>query len=178
MNEGALVDIYGLYEPDGETLRYVGKANCAAKRLKTHIRESRTIKRPVCKWINSLIAGGNLPVLKVIESVPQDQWEEAERRLIAHYRLSADLLNLADGGARPSMTKDQRKQSGIRLHKANSEKSPQEKNLIKAKQCYARLATQFRKSGDVFRYWCMRFKMHRMAVEKPHLFGDWIIHGR
>lgn len=172
------MQIYGLYDPDTDCLRYVGKANDSAERLKTHIREARTQKRPVCRWVKSLIDGGKLPVLRVIEEVHESKWEEAERRLIAEYRKTCDLLNLADGGAMPSQTIEQRKTAAKASNRLQATKPDAWKRLVQAKQHYARLAKRVLKSGDVFGYWCMRIKMHNRAVAQPHLFGGWIINGR
>ena len=99
-----MIEIYGLYDPETLELRYVGKAKDSQKRLKTHILD-RGRNRPVCRWVNSVVESGKIPVLKVLEVVPDDQWEQAERRLIAEHRKTAKLLNLADGGAMPSQTK-------------------------------------------------------------------------
>lgn len=115
------VEIYGLYDPDTNELRYVGKANNAAKRLKTHVFE-RVLNRPVNRWVNKLILQGKAPVMRVLETVPADKWEEAERRLIAEHRKNSDLLNLADGGAMPSQTKEQRKKAAKAANEAFKQK--------------------------------------------------------
>jgi hypothetical protein len=92
------VEIYALSDPITGRLRYVGKANNSKKRLASHIRDSRRRNTPVCCWIRALAAKGQAPVLTVLELVPSAEWQDAERRLIAEYRVKAKLLNVADGG--------------------------------------------------------------------------------
>jgi hypothetical protein len=47
-------EIYGLLDPRDGKLRYIGKAVCAAKRLKSHLRDARKRDTPVYRWINEL----------------------------------------------------------------------------------------------------------------------------
>jgi hypothetical protein len=91
-----------LCEPDGETVRYVGKTVDPKERYHYHtnasvLRHERTHK---ANWIKSLIAKGEKPVMKIIETISFDgDWEEAERRWIVFYReQGARLTNLTDGG--------------------------------------------------------------------------------
>lgn len=55
------VDIYALCDPDTGDVRYIGKANCAQLRLKSHLRDARIRKTPVYCWINELLAKGLCP---------------------------------------------------------------------------------------------------------------------
>jgi hypothetical protein len=171
-----LVEIYGLYDPDSGDLRYVGKANSTAHRLKTHILE-RNLDRPICRWVKSLVEQGKCPRAVVFEAVPEDQWEEAERRLIAEHRKTSDLLNLADGGAMPSQTKDQRRKLGRSLNKKLKAKTPQEQRFIKAKQDMARLLFRFMKDGDktgnYSHAYRVRFLMRLYYADDPKGHASW-----
>lgn len=171
-------EIYGLFDPDTGALRYVGKAKSASARFKRHLNESTHETRPVHVWIAGLVKLGKLPRLGVLETVPLSEWVDAEIRLIALHRQTSNLLNVADGGDRPSQTTEQRRKCAKTLNKRNAEKSPQMLNLIMAKQQYARLATKIKKEGDIFEYWCMRMKMHNRAIANPKLFGTWLVNGR
>jgi hypothetical protein len=167
-------EIYGLFDPDSGELRYVGKAKSAAERLKRHLVESRNLSRPVNNWIRKLVADGKLPRMSVLESVPESEWKSAEIRLIAQHRQTSNLLNLADGGDRPSQTPVQRANAARAASKAR-DADPRWKAFWAAKRDYGRLATQTLKEGDVFAHWCMRIHMHRRAERRPDLFGDWYL---
>jgi hypothetical protein len=171
-----LAEIYGLYDPDTDELRYVGKANNAKKRLKTHVLE-RGYRRPVNNWVKSLIEQGKAPVMKILEVVDADKWEEAERRLIAKYRQTCKLLNLADGGAMPSQTKEQRRKAAKASNAAQLNKHPAWRKLVKAKQDYARLHSRFSKDtnspSSLALAAKMRFMMRLWAADKPELYGSW-----
>lgn len=171
-----MVEIYALHDPDTNEIRYIGKANNAQKRLKSHILDRRH-NRPVCQWVKSLVENGKAPVVRVLETVPADQWEEAERRLIAAHRKTCDLLNLADGGAMPSQTLEQRRKNGKAMNKAVAQKSPEMIRFIKAKQDMARLLARFMKDGAKTGnyYWAykMRFMMKLHYARSPELHATW-----
>lgn len=89
--------IYALCDPDTEDVRYIGKANDVAGRLKSHLNEKSTTRK--ARWIQSLKRKGLKPSTVVLEEVSSDMWEDAEIRWIAHYRsLGCDLCNHTDGG--------------------------------------------------------------------------------
>lgn len=92
------VVIYVLCEPDGTTVRYVGKTTNPRKRYSQHVYSTEKTHR-AC-WIRSLRKRGERPVMRVIETVPDDvSWQEREKYWIAHYReIGANLTNGTDGG--------------------------------------------------------------------------------
>lgn len=171
MPSEAHVEIYGLYDPESWELRYIGKANNSAKRLKTHIYESRREKRPVCLWVAGLIAGGKAPGLEVLETVLAAEWKAAERRLIAEHRKTANLLNLAPGGDMPSMSLEQRTQAGIRLNE-QMRKNPARLEWVRAKRDMAKLYNKLSKQPDISSY-TMRLHMKCRAACQPELYGEW-----
>ena len=59
--------IYALLCPDTRAVRYIGKANDPARRLKTHIRDARRRRTPVYLWLRRLHAEGKAPILEIIE---------------------------------------------------------------------------------------------------------------
>jgi hypothetical protein len=168
------VEIYGLYDPDTDELRYIGKANNAAKRLKTHLFE-RKLTRPVNRWVKSLVDQGKAPVMRVLEVVAKDLWEEAERRLIAQHRGTAKLLNLADGGAGPYQTKEQRKKAAKASNEAQLSKTPAWRAWVRAKQDMARLHSKFMREGPrSYRHAAiLGFFMRIDAAAYPELYGSW-----
>lgn len=89
--------IYALCEPDTMAVRYVGKANVVAARMKGHRSEKRSTRK--CRWLASLRYRGLAPVIRVLEEVPANAWEMAERHWIARFRSEGcDLTNHTDGG--------------------------------------------------------------------------------
>ena len=168
-----MVEIYGLLDPDSGDLRYVGKAKNAQKRLKVHLFE-RKLTRPVNRWVKSLVDQGKCPVLKVLEVVEDDKWEEAERRLIAEHRKTANLLNLADGGAMPSQTKEQRKKAARASNELQKAKPEAWKKFVRAKQELARLHARFAKDPRSYKHAAhLRFLMRIDAAKDPELYGSW-----
>lgn len=94
--------IYGLTEPNGGELRYIGKSTTgAAQRLASHLCPSslkgRTHKE---NWVRSLIERGVTPEVFVIETcASKDALNEAERHHIAYFRgLGCRLTNGTPGG--------------------------------------------------------------------------------
>lgn len=61
------VQIYALRDPRDGNLRYIGKANNAEKRLKSHMKDSRHRKTPVYAWFRKLAAQAE--VLAAIEQI-------------------------------------------------------------------------------------------------------------
>lgn len=92
--------IYALTDPDTGDVRYVGKTNDLAGRLRRHILPSALAKR--CRrtnWLNWLLKAGKMPCITLLEEVSQDRWKERECYWIAFYRgIGAQLVNTAEGG--------------------------------------------------------------------------------
>lgn len=104
-------EIYGLYD-QCDTLRYIGKANCARKRLASHMRDSRRRDTPLYRWIRK----NGRPEMRVLEVCSGD-WRDAERRLIAEARrIGCPLLNVADGGDEPFCSFETRSKNGKALN--------------------------------------------------------------
>lgn len=166
------VEIYGLFDPDTDALRYVGKANDSQQRLKTHLWDSPRSNRPVCRWIAGLLKDGKAPVMRVLEVCKPDEWEEAEKRLIEAHRKVAKLLNLADGGARPSQTIEQRRKAG-KASIAAQKLDPKMRAFNKAKMDMGRLYKQLCKKPDWSAY-MLRLTMKCYAAADPDLHKSWV----
>lgn len=92
------VSIYALVDPRDGCVRYIGKAADPEARYRKHLcpyyLRADTYKN---KWIKSLLSQGLTPTLKIIEEVPEDQWERREQYWVAFYR--GDMLtNGTPGG--------------------------------------------------------------------------------
>ena len=93
--------VYGLWEPDGNIIRYVGFSRDPKRRLRDHLTvssdKSNTRRR---NWLRSLVARGERPVMRVLEASTTERVADAERAWIEYLRdvEGCDLVNLTDGG--------------------------------------------------------------------------------
>lgn len=172
-SEATPVSIYLLTCPETGEIRYVGKANDPAARLKSHMRDARRRNTPVYCWIRSLAERGMAPNMKVFWLVPADQWEEAERRTIAACRRQgARLLNLAEGGDQPSQTHSQRAAAGRRAAKA-VHSDPRRKRIWELKKQLGAYLKFTKDEGHHDAYERMAAKLRIVAAKNPKLFGEW-----
>ena len=89
--------IYALVDPRDGGIYYIGKANDLEKRLYQHLR--RDVNRHKCRWLESLARDGLAPTVRILETVPADEWAEAEIKWIAKGRGEGwPLTNIAAGG--------------------------------------------------------------------------------
>lgn len=109
------VEIYGLCHPVTGELRYIGKANNAAKRLGGHLRDSRRRDTPVYRWIRKLSTNGISPKVIIMMTVSESQWKVAEMYAIQRAReVGARLLNVAEGGDQPFCSRETKVENGKR----------------------------------------------------------------
>ena len=94
--------IYGLVDPVTGYVRYIGKADDPTIRLQRHFcRRELSARSHKAHWLRELAAKGLRPGIIIIEKVSKSEWQEAERRWIAHYRsvLGHDVItNTTSGG--------------------------------------------------------------------------------
>ena len=95
-----LVTIYGLCDPRTKELRYVGKTRGNVRqRVRAHCCESSNHGTHKLHWVMGLKAAGLRPYLVVLETVPEQEWREAETFWIQYMRfLGCRLVNANDGG--------------------------------------------------------------------------------
>lgn len=81
-------------------IRYVGWSGMPKRRLRRHINDAVKFKTSYLhRWIVTLLARGQKPVMDILENGNGDGWGECERKWIAFYRASGSILtNLTDGG--------------------------------------------------------------------------------
>lgn len=91
--------IYGLVDPRTNRIRYIGKADNPQRRLTNHLADARRgVVSVRCRWLRKLMKLGLVPTVEILEEVPVDRWDEAERWWIARLSLSHDLTNGTHGG--------------------------------------------------------------------------------
>lgn len=157
--------IYGLADPVTGEVRYIGKSNNPTRRFKDHLRQ-RGRRYPVYQWIESLRQRGLTPGLVIIEASPTD-WREAERRLIAEARGRGDrILNVADGGDQPALSRETCAANGRRNARATHD-DPLRRRVWEIKKT---VGSDIR-AGLVSN--TTRAKMRYLAFIAPQLFGKW-----
>lgn len=94
--------IYVLTEPNGKTIRYVGKSNefRIGKRLHEHCRYSQLhLHTHKNNWIKSLLANNQRPVLNIIEECQENNFVEREKYWVSYYKkIGCNLTNSTIGG--------------------------------------------------------------------------------
>ena len=89
--------IYCLTEPHSGEIRYVGKSNKPAERLRHHLKDKTACHRTV--WLAKLSREGSRPIVVPLEECSEEIWQERERYWIAFLRKNgADLVNGTEGG--------------------------------------------------------------------------------
>ena len=156
------VTIYTLSDPDTGEVRYVGKANNAENRLKSHLRDSLTRKSPLYSWVRKLTAKGKSPTMQVLRVVDEVDWCEAEREAIACYRIAGGLLNIADGGEEPYCSPEVRSANGTKM---NSRLTHLKREITKAVN-NPLICAEKRETWRVAMRYC--------AANRPDLFPKWV----
>lgn len=162
-----IVELYVLRDPRTGEIRYAGKANNAAARFKTHMRDSRRRNTPVYCWIRSLAKMQLVPRLEVAERIDVADWRDAEKVLIARLRHEgARLLNLAEGGDEPYCSPEVRAANGrkVALARAND---PVAARIHEMKRALGNALRQGHVSEST------KAKMRLAAAKRPDLFGLW-----
>ncbi len=96
-----IYQIYGLYCPFTDELKYIGATSKKLKRrLIEHIQRRTRENNKRCDWLLSL--GDTKPIIKPIDICDESNWEEKERYWIAKYREDGiSLFNNSGGGKGP-----------------------------------------------------------------------------
>ncbi|MFH1573715.1 MAG: GIY-YIG nuclease family protein, partial [Acidobacteriota bacterium] len=96
--------IYALVDPRDGEIRYVGKADNPKKRCAQHVREAqhKSDSTEKLNWLRELAEKGLKPEVRVLETIPLEEWPDAEVGIIEQLRMEgAQLTNSAPGGAGP-----------------------------------------------------------------------------
>lgn len=160
-----MAEIYALCDPVSGEVRYIGKANDARARLRTHQRDARRRDTPVYRWMRKLTTADQLPQLRVLAVT--DDWRDEERRQIAaHREAGARLLNVADGGDEPFCPPEVRRANGPLAAKARG-RDPLARRIWELKR---ELGSALRRGELKERHLA---KMREAARRAPHIFGCW-----
>lgn len=89
--------IYALTDPAG-TVRYVGKSDAPMFRYRRHLKDVADTRKG--RWIRALASAGQSPVLRILQAVAFERWQDAERSWIAKLGTAA-LTNSTEGGKGP-----------------------------------------------------------------------------
>jgi len=158
------VEIYALYDPRNPVVRYIGKAKDSAKRLKTHLLDSRRRDTPVYRWIRILLSEGVTPHFAVVAVTIGPDWVDTEKAIISQWRAHNPLLNVAEGGNAPECPLEQRQANG-RLAAVTRVSTPEKKRIYELKR---NLGMALRK-GWVSE--ASRAKLRLAAQRRPDLFA-------
>lgn len=159
------VQIYVLKDETG--VRYIGKANDAQKRLKSHMRDAKRRNTPVYCWLRSLIANGSEPVMEVWRECAESDWPTIESECIAFGREQGwPLLNLADGGDQPRCDPDVRARAGAAAAAARAS-TPTKRRMWYLKT----MIGQAIKKGQVTEQ--TKEKLRELARQYPKLHGEY-----
>lgn len=152
--------IYALLDAEGNVL-YIGKANNPAKRLSSHMRDSRRRKTPLYSWIRK----HGLPKMVVLVH-NCDNWKEAEIKAISDARASGSrLLNLAIGGDEPMCPHHVRVQNGRNTAILRTS-TPQKARSYQLKRDLGRYIKQGISSE-------LKAKIRAAAITHPDFFAQW-----
>jgi group I intron endonuclease len=100
--------IYILIDPKDNFIRYVGQTTKTLKnRLNSHINKAKSSPNKTTHkntWIKSLLNQDLKPIIKLIDTVSENEWKEKEKFYIKKYKeLGENLLNISEGGDSGSM---------------------------------------------------------------------------
>lgn len=95
---GEKIYIYGLVDPRDGHVKYVGKTDAIDRRLREHIKDTKSLNRGKIHWIQKLVRLGLEPELRILcESTPET-WKQDECRLMAEMSEIHPIYNVAPGG--------------------------------------------------------------------------------
>lgn len=106
------VFIYALLDDTGE-VRYVGKSYNPRNRFWDHLCKSAKQKTHLGTWLRLMGKKNQRPTIVILEETSEEDWENTERKWIAHYRSAGvSLVNQTDGGDGITMTLEIREKIG------------------------------------------------------------------
>jgi hypothetical protein len=150
---------------------YIGVTKDPVERLKKHLREARyerSLHRPVYRWINALLEQNKKPVIQVIASCVDEEWDSLEIQLIAQYRKDYQLLNVADGGNRPKASHEANVRNAIKLNEMRKDRGSPSKITVNKMRLSAYLKNNYSDHANK-----LRQRMIEAGYQYPHTLGDW-----
>lgn len=105
---------------------YIGKANDLNKRLKSHIRDSKTRNTPLYNWFRKY----GIPEISLLKDCKEQDWRPIEKEFIKEAKSKGLCkLNLAEGGYEPFCSYETRASNG-RINAVNRNKTFWKKLLM------------------------------------------------
>lgn len=99
------VFIYTLQHPETNEIRYIGKTKNLKKRLREHLNESTNTYKGC--WIKHLKNNNLLPIIEVLDIVPEKEWQFWECFYISLFRgWDFRLTNIGTGGEGGNCTEE------------------------------------------------------------------------
>lgn len=114
------VFIYTLNDPTTGIVRYCGQTVDPDDRLAKHLGTASKRKYHCARWVNSLLSKNLLPIMEILDVVPDDEADFWEREYIQNFlERGFDLTNFTKGGGgRPMLGKKHSPETLLRQRKA------------------------------------------------------------
>lgn len=126
--------IYTISCPKTNLVRYVGKSFNFKNRCYQHLNPKKTEKSMNSQWLKGLKKNGLIPLISVIDSCNELNWEDKEKFYIKLYKsMGANLLNMTEGGESGAMNYKFTESQSLKLSKALKGKKKSESHIKNAK---------------------------------------------
>lgn len=134
--------IYAISDPDTNIIKYIGVTTRTLKeRLYQHLYNARNKRLQIsAKWIWSLLKVDKLPVISLVETCTETNWEEREKYWIAYY---GKQLHNQDPGGRGVVFKNKKSNLSSQMAKYKCVYQLDNKGVIINKFDSVMMATKF-----------------------------------
>jgi hypothetical protein len=162
--------IYGILDPDTNSVVYIGKANNVNARWKSHLRDSKRKKSRLYNWLNQQLAENKTIRVVELASSILDDWQTLEKDVIAQYRADGDLLNMSNGGNQPYVNVESCRKNAIKINERRKN-DPLFRRIWEMKRSMASYLKHAKKDSEHYRQ--LTAKLRYAANKRPDLFGCW-----
>ena len=132
MDQSRSVFIYGLIDPRNDCLRYIGKADVVATRVRQHIARARHEVSHKSSWIRGVLSSGFCPRVVVLAQIARFHWKDYEKLLIqSALQKGFNLTNSKPGGeGDPELSRESIERGNVKRRLTAS--TPEHKALMSA----------------------------------------------